>query len=93
MDKLKNSQALALVINSDLSISYLEVHCSTCSVTLVVSDSLDPMDCRLPGSSVHGIWDFPDMNTGVGCCALLQGIVSTQGLNLGLPDCKRIFYY
>ena len=31
----------------------------------------DPMDCSLPGSSVHG--DFPGTNTGVGCHALLQG--------------------
>ena len=31
----------------------------------------DPMDCSLPGSSVHG--DSPDKNSGVGCHALLQG--------------------
>ena len=30
----------------------------------------DPMDCSLPGSSVHGI--FPSKNTGVGCHFLLQ---------------------
>ena len=30
----------------------------------------DPMDCGLPGSSVHGILQ----NTGVGCHFLLQGI-------------------
>ena len=40
------------------------------------------MDCSLPGSSAHG--DSPGKNTGVGCCALLQGIFSTQGLNLSL---------
>ena len=33
-----------------------------------------PMDCSLPGSSVHGI-DSPGKNTGVGCHALLQGSV------------------
>ena len=32
----------------------------------------DPMNCSLPGSSVHG--DSPGENTGVGCHALLQGI-------------------
>ena len=42
----------------------------------------DPMDCSLLGSSVHG--DSPGKNTGVGCCALLQGIFLTQGLNLCL---------
>ena len=29
-------------------------------------------------------WDSPGKNTGVGCDALLQGIVLTQGLNLCL---------
>ena len=29
-------------------------------------------------------WGSPDMNTGVGCHFLLQGIFPTQGLNLGL---------
>ena len=35
-----------------------------------------PMDCILPGSSVHG--DSPGKNTAVGCHALLQGIFPTQ---------------
>ena len=39
----------------------------------------DPMNCRPPGSSVHG--DSPGKNTGMGCHALLQGIFSTQGSN------------
>ena len=39
----------------------------------------DPMDYIPPGFSVHG--DSPDKNTGVGCPALLQGILPTQGLN------------
>ena len=42
----------------------------------------DPMDCSPPGSSVPG--DSPGKNTGVGCCALLQGIFLTQGSNLYL---------
>ena len=29
-------------------------------------------------------WNFPGKNTGVGCCALLQAIFLTQGLNLHL---------
>ena len=32
-------------------------------------------------------------NTGVGCHALLQGIFPTQGLNPGLPHCRRILYH
>ena len=39
----------------------------------------DPMDCSLPGPSVHGI--LKGKNTGVGCHALLPGIFPTQGLN------------
>ena len=39
----------------------------------------DPMDCSLPGSSVHG--NSPGKNTGVGFHSLLQGIFPTQGLN------------
>ena len=51
----------------------------------------DPMDCSLPGSSVHG--DSPGKNTGTGCHALLQQIFPTQGLNAGLPDYRRILYF
>ena len=36
----------------------------------------NPMDCSLPGSSVHG--DSPSMNTGVGCHALLRGSFQTR---------------
>ena len=37
----------------------------------------DPMDCSLPGFSVHGI--LPGKNTGVGCHVLLQGMFLPQG--------------
>ena len=50
----------------------------------------DPVDCSPPGSSVHG--DSPGKNTGVGCHALLQGIIPTQGLNSGVPHCRQILY-
>ena len=50
----------------------------------------DPMDCGLPGSSVHE--DSPGENTGVGC-HLLQGIFPTQGLNPSLPHCRQILYH
>ena len=51
----------------------------------------DPVDCSLPGSSVHG--DSPGKNSGVGCHALLQAIFLTQGSNLGLPLCGQIPYH
>ena len=51
----------------------------------------NPMDCSLPGSSVHG--DSPGQNTAVSCHALLQGIFSTQGLNPGLLHYRQILYH
>ena len=51
----------------------------------------DPMDCTLPGSSVHR--DSSGKNTGVGCHALLQGIFPTQGSNPGLLRCRQFLYW
>ena len=45
-----------------------------------MSNSWDPMDYGLPGSSVHG--SFPAKDSGVGRHFLLQGIFPTHGLNL-----------
>ena len=50
----------------------------------------NPMDCSLPGSSVHG--DSSGKNTGVGSHALLQGIFLTQESNWGLLLCWQIPY-
>ena len=49
-----------------------------------------PMNCSLPGSSVHG--DFPGKNTGEGYIALLQGIFLTQRSNLSLLHYRQTFY-
>ena len=57
----------------------------------VVSDSSDPVDCSLPGSSAHGIFQA-SKNTGVGSNSLLQGIFLTQGSNPCLLHCKSIFH-
>ena len=35
-------------------------------------------------------WDFSSKNTGVGSHSLLQGMLRTQGLNLGPLHCRRI---
>ena len=50
-----------------------------------MSDPLQPYGLYSP-------WNYPDQNTGVGSLSLLQGIFITQGLNPGLPDCRRILY-
>ena len=49
----------------------------------------NPMDCSPPGSSVSGTFQA---FTGVGCHFLLQGIFSTQGLNLRLVSCIAEFF-
>ena len=51
----------------------------------VVSDSLPPHGLYSPRNS-------PGKNTGVGSLSFLQGIFPTQGLNPGLPHCRRILY-
>ena len=47
-----------------------------------MSHCLQACGLKSPGPSVHG--DSPGKNTGMHCCALLQDIVQTQGLNLNL---------
>ena len=62
-----------------------------CLVAQLCLTICDLRDCSLPGPSVHG--SSSGKNTGVGCCALLQGIFPLQGLNPGLPRCRRILYH
>ena len=50
-----------------------------CSVTQSCPTLCNPMDCGLPGSSIHG--DSPGNNTGVDCHDLLQRIFPIQGSN------------
>ena len=50
----------------------------------------DPMDCNLPGSSVHRILQARIL--GVGCHFLPQGIFPTQGSNPRLPHCGEMLY-
>ena len=64
---------------------------NVCSVAQSCPVVCNPMDCRPPGSSVHG--DSPGKNNGVGCHALLQGIFLTQGLNPGFQYCEWILYH
>ena len=67
-----------------------------CAVLCLVTQSCptlcDPMDCSLPGSSVHE--DSPGKNTKVGCHALLQEIFPTQGLEPRSPTLQvgSLFY-
>ena len=52
-----------------------------------------PMECSPPGSSVR---DSPGRNPGVGCRALLQGTLLTQGLTrVSYTSCigRRVLYH
>ena len=51
----------------------------------------DPMDCSLPGSSVHGISQARIL--GVGCHFLLGGIFPTQGSNPCILLGRQIVYH
>ena len=52
-----------------------------CPVISLRPHGLQPMRVLCP-------WDFPDMNTWLGCHFLLQGIFPTQGSNLRLLHCQ-----
>ena len=67
---------------------WIYVCCSVLSHS-VVSDSVTPQ------TTAHRFfcpWVSPGKKTGVGCHALLQGILSTQGWNPGFPHCRQIPY-
>ena len=51
----------------------------------------DPVNCSLPGSSVHGILQARILEW-LAMHALLQGIFQTQGSNPGLLHCRWILY-
>ena len=71
-------------------------HTHTHTMCLVAQSCLtlcDPMDCSCHATVGHGDGDSPGQNTGVGCHALLRGILPTQGSNLGIPHCRQILYH
>ena len=50
----------------------------------------DPVDCSLPGSSVHGI--FLAIVLEWIAISFSRGIFPTQGSNPGLPHCRQTLY-
>ena len=75
----------------------VNTHCIIENVSLSHAQfCVTPMDCGLPGSSVHGIiqvrileWVAVPFSRE---CSLLQGIFPSQGSNPGLPHCRWILY-
>ena len=51
----------------------------------------DPMDCSVPGSSVHGILQARILKQVF--TLSFRGIFLTQGLNLGLLRCRQILHH
>ena len=45
-----------------------------------------------PMGGLYSPWNSAGQHTGVRSLSLLQGISPTQGLNPGLPHCRRILY-
>ena len=71
------------VLHGILTVFYYSPCVCVCEQSLPSCSTLcDPMDCSLPGFSVHR--DSWRKNTWVGCHALLQGISLTQGSNSSL---------
>ena len=60
-------------------------------VTQLCTTLCNPMDCSLPGSSVHGIFQARILEW-VGISFSKQ-IFLTQGLNPGLLHCRQILYH
>ena len=80
------------LIIKEMQIKTTAVRISSVQFSLsVVSDSLRPHE--LQHARPLCPWDSTGKNTGVGCHELLRGIFLTQGLNLGLPHCRWIFYH
>ena len=76
----KPTECLTRRVNTDANYRLQLIRRWVCAKSLQSCLTLcDPMDCGLPGSSVHG--DSPGKNTGVDCHALFQGIFPTKGSN------------
>ena len=68
----------------------LSIKLCACSVTSVVSNTLQPHGPQPPRLLCP--WDFPSKNTGLGFHALLQEICLTQVSNPRLLNCRQILY-
>ena len=67
---------------------YLMCTCVSRQLCLTVCD---PMNCSLPGSTVHGFLQARILELVAN--SLLQGIFPSQGLNSGLLHCRQMRYH
>ena len=88
---------LKMVLSYDSEIPFLSIYPykimirkDTCTAVFMKRES---QSCpTLQPSGLYTPWDSPGQKTGVDSHSLLQGIFPTQGLNPGLPHCRRILY-
>ena len=80
LQDLESKQEAHLCLNFPAVFLFLEVS----ATTLVKSESEVPQSCLTLQPM-----NFPGKVTGVGCHFLLQGILLTQGSNLGLQHCRQ----
>ena len=74
-----------IIAAGNIIISYVSELKSLSRVRLFATLGLWPPRLLCP-------WDSPGRDAGMGCHALLQGIVPTQGSNPGVPHCRRFLY-
>ena len=60
--------------------------------SILVSENCSVVSDSLWSHVLYSPWNSPGQNTGVGSLSFLQAIFPTQGLNPGLPHCRRILY-
>ena len=64
-----------------------------CCAVLSCSVVLDPVTPWTAPARLLCPWHSPGKNTGVGCHALLQGILPAQGSDPGLLYCSQVLYW
>ena len=63
-----------------------------CGIYLKKTSLCDPMDCSLPGSLVHGIFQARILEWAAISFSRGSSQDQSQGLNLGLPHCRQMLY-
>ena len=71
--------------------SWCQKCCRACLVAQACPTLSDPMDCSLPGSSVHGILQARILEWVASLFS--RGLFPTQGSNPGVLPCRWILYY
>ena len=84
-----------VILNEDKRAGSLHIHDGAISeneseVAQSCLTPSNPMDCSLPGSSAHGIFQARILKW---VAISSPGIISTQGSNPGLPHCRETLYH